>query len=82
VIQISYTAKTWTTAKGSAQQFVFPSNVTSAIMNNSAILIYMTNGTPNNATSYGWYAIPGIVPQMELNMNSTMKLLLLETPQE
>lgn len=62
VIQISYAAKTWTAAKGSAQQFVFPSNVTPAIMNSSAILIYMTNGTPNNATSYGWYAIPGIVP--------------------
>jgi hypothetical protein len=51
-----------TAAKGSAQQFVFPSNVTTAIMNSSAILVYMTNGTPNNATSYGWYAIPGIVP--------------------
>ncbi len=62
VIQISYAAKTWTAAKGSVQQFIFPSNVTSAIMNSSAILIYMTNGTPNNATSYGWYAIPGIVP--------------------
>ncbi len=61
VIQISYAAKTWTAAKGSVQQFVFPSNVTSAIMNSSAILIYMTNGTPNTATSYGWYAIPGIV---------------------
>lgn len=62
VIQISYAAKTWATAKNSAQQFVFPSNVTTAIMNSSAILVYMTNGTPNNATSYGWYAIPGIVP--------------------
>lgn len=61
VIQISYAAKTWTAAKGSVQQFIFPSNVTSAIMNSSAILIYMTNGTPNNATSYGWYAIPGTV---------------------
>ena len=62
VIQISYTAKTWATAKGSAQQFVFPSNVTTAIMNNSALLVYMTDGTPNNTTAYGWYAIPGIVP--------------------
>ncbi|MFD2243764.1 collagen-like protein [Flectobacillus roseus] len=62
VIQISYTAKTWATAKGSAQQFVFPSNVTTAIMNSSAVLVYMTDGTPNNATAYGWYAIPGIVP--------------------
>lgn len=62
VIQISYAAQTWTAAKGSAQQFVFPSNVTTAIMNSSAVLVYMTDGTPNNATSYGWYAIPGIVP--------------------
>ncbi|MFN8431751.1 MAG: collagen-like protein [Spirosomataceae bacterium] len=62
VIQISYPAKTWATAKGSAQQFVFPSNVTTAIMNSSAILVYLTDGTPNNTTSYGWYSIPGIVP--------------------
>ena len=62
VIQISYAAKTWATAKGSAQQFVFPSNVTTAIMNSSAVLVYMTDGTPNNTVSYGWYAIPGIVP--------------------
>ena len=62
VIQISYPAKTWATTKGSAQQFVFPSNVTTAIMNSSAVLVYMTDGTPNNATPYGWYSIPGIVP--------------------
>ncbi|HAK79495.1 MAG TPA: hypothetical protein DCM71_21950 [Runella sp.] len=31
-------------------------------MNSSAVLVYMTDGTPNNATSYGWYSIPGIVP--------------------
>jgi hypothetical protein len=31
-------------------------------MNNSALLVYMTDGTPNNTTSYGWYSIPGIVP--------------------
>ena len=62
VIQISYAAKTWTATKGSGQQFILPSNVTTAIMNSSAILVYMTNATPNNATSYGWYAIPGIVP--------------------
>lgn len=62
VIQISYTAKTWAAAKGSVQQFVFPSNVTTAIMNSSALLVYMTDGTPNNVTPYPWYSIPGIVP--------------------
>jgi hypothetical protein len=62
VIQVSYAAKTWTAAKGSAQQFVFPANVTTAIMNSSAVLVYMTDATPNNATPYPWYFIPGIVP--------------------
>jgi len=62
VIQISYTTKTWGSAKGFSQQFIFPSNVTTAVMNNSAVLVYMTDAIPNNASSYGWYAIPGIVP--------------------
>lgn len=61
VIQVSYSAKTWSTAKGSGQQFILPSNVTPAILNSSALLVYMTNATPNNAISYGWYSIPGIV---------------------
>lgn len=62
VIQISYPAKTWGTGKNASQQFLFPSNITPAIMNSSAVLVYMTDGTPNNAISYGWYSIPGIVP--------------------
>ncbi|MFN4087409.1 MAG: hypothetical protein ACK4LB_15830 [Spirosomataceae bacterium] len=39
VIQISYTTKTWGAAKGFSQQFIFPSNVTTAVMNNSAVLV-------------------------------------------
>lgn len=62
VIQLSYSAKTWAAAKGSVQQFVFPANITTAIMNSSALLVYMTDATPNNATPYPWYFIPGIVP--------------------
>lgn len=61
VIQISYAAKTWAITRGSAQQFVFP-NVTPAIMNSSAILVYMTTAsTPSNTTPYPWYSIPGTV---------------------
>ncbi len=61
VIQLSYAAKTWAVGKNAYQQFIFPSNITPAIMNSSAVLVYMTDGTPNNAVSYGWYSIPGVV---------------------
>lgn len=61
VIQISYSARTWAAAKGSNQQFILP-NITPAIMNSSAILIYMTPASnPSNTTGYPWYSVPGTI---------------------
>ena len=66
VIQISYAAKTWAITRGSAQQFILP-NITPAIMNSSAILIYMTSAAnPSNTTGYPWYSIPGTVLSTDL----------------
>lgn len=62
VIQVSYAARTWGTEKYAYQQFLFPSTITAAILNSSALLVYMTDSTPNNASTYFWSPIPGILP--------------------
>lgn len=62
VIQITYAAKTWAASRGSYQQFGFPGDITPAIMNSSAILVYMTPASnPSNTTPYNWHPIPGTV---------------------